>query len=149
MAQEQPVGEVKFTLVVIGRIMFFAGVLLGVLYLVPFISAYSKKMSSRKILDNTAAEKSKIEAPLAIANRRLTILTEARASGSREKARLEQEFAELSAKYDRLDRESGDAEQASAKAQQVMDDKMYWAGLGGALIVAGAVMMIFSKMSDA
>jgi len=148
MAQEQPVGEVKFTLVVLGRIALFVGLLLAVVYLVPFVSAYSKKTSSKKIMDYSIAEKNKLEVPLATDNRRLIIMTETRPAGSRERARLKAELGELTAEYDRLDRAGNAAEQVLTKSQQVMDSKMFPAGLGGALVCLGLVLIIFSKISD-
>jgi len=152
MKQEQPVGDIKFSFVVIGRILLMLGLFCAVLHLVPFMVAYSKKESSKKAMEYSAEEKRKLETPMSITNRRMVLLSNghnvngsAKVKGNLEKEKLEFEYRQMFAKYNSLSRGEYSAEQALNKAQQTMDAKGIYAGISIALIIAGVLFIVFSR----
>ena len=152
MEQEQPVGDIGFPFKVVGRILAAIGVVCMVLYLVPFIAAYSNKASSKKIIENAAAEKSRLEPLMSAANRRIILLSNgygasnpAKVSGGREKIKLEAEYRQLQIKYNSVSRGEYTAEQVLEKSQKTMDSTGIFAGLSIALVVTGIIFVVFPK----
>jgi len=152
MEQEQPVGGVKFPFIVMGRILLAFGILLAVTHLLPFVTAYSKKISSKKIIEQSLAEKDKLETPLAVASRRIIVLSSENGSGNSrgglERAKQEAEYNRMMSKYNVLDKAENDAEAALARSQQVMDSKIFFAGISVTLMAAAVLFMVFAKDTE-
>jgi len=155
MNQEQPVGSMKSSFVFIGRILLVVGLLGVALYLVPFMAASSKRAAGKKTMEYSAEEKVKMETIMSITNRRIIMLSSgyapknpANIAGSQEKAKLEEEYRLQRVKYNSLSRAEYIAEQMFDKSQKIIESKGIYAGLSVALLITGAVLLIYSKMVD-